>query len=250
MPDWLERTLLTVAFAIVVLLLMWPTRRSGQRLLRTWGMPDSDEAQAGEAVRYLWQRRILYVVLFVGLPALANLLGLADARLPWLGIFGPLLMAMLIAELIAVLRPVGGVRSASLNPRGWRDLVPNWALVVAAVLIALVVAFAVAVPAPMADRLGGIGYAAAGLLLVGLLVQLAVLRPAVDDEAVAAALRLRSARVAVGIGFAWLGSALTFITRTETMSWGSNALLLQLFAVFAWIWIANGTQNVFARNRR
>jgi hypothetical protein len=49
--------------------------------------------------------------------------------------------------------------------------------------------------------------AALCLVLVVVLVHLAVRRPAVPDEAVDAALRTRTARVAVGIGFGWLGAA-------------------------------------------
>jgi hypothetical protein len=250
MPDWLERTLLTVVIAIAVLLVLWPTRSSGRRLLRTWGIEEPSDDQATEAVFYLGQRRILYVVLFMALKPTSGLLNLGDLRLPALGIFGPLVAAMLVAELISLWWPVGVLRGATLTPRSWRDLVPNWAVAITAVLVALVVVFAVAAPAPLGDRISGAGYAAVCLVLVGLLVHLAVRRRGAADEAVAMALRTRTARVAVGIGFAWLGAALTAIARAGASSWSATSVYLLLGTVLAWIWIANGTQRVFARGRR
>ncbi|HWM03890.1 MAG TPA: hypothetical protein VNP92_16265, partial [Actinophytocola sp.] len=131
---------------------------------------------------------------------------------------------------------------ATLDRRSWRDLVPRWGVVAAGVLTFLAVAIAVLGLAaqPWADR-----YVAAlppndvpqsptdwtvhidpdyraelaastgwlvllsvvvCLAVVGLLVHLAVRRPSVSDPAVDAALRARTARVAIAIGLGWLGA--------------------------------------------
>ncbi|MGH3880109.1 MAG: hypothetical protein ACRDSK_24050 [Actinophytocola sp.] len=234
---WLSNTLLPALIAAAVLLLvLWPTKQSGRRLLRNWGLAEPTEQQIAVAVRYLWQRRILYVVLIVALPPAVSLVLPAVDNNPWpANIVVLLLAAMLIAELVAVVRPVRGVRVASLDPRGWRDLVPRWAVVVLAGLASVVVALVVLGLAaqPWADRYaaelpaGGsreavesdlgtqtrlvepTGWATlAGvvvcLAVVAVVVLLAVRRPAVADPAVDAALRTRTARVAVGIGMGWL----------------------------------------------
>ena len=233
----MSNTLLPVLItAVVLLLVLWPTRQSGRRLLKNWGVVEPTGPQIAEALRYLWQRRILYVVLILVLPPAADLLLPAvDGNLLPANLIVFLLAAMLIAELIAVVRPVRGVRVASLDPRGWRDLVPRWAVAVLAVLAAVAVVLAVLGLAaqPWAERYaaelprGGppesvaadldnraqllepVGWTTlAGvvvcLIVVAAVVLLAVRRPAVSDAAVDAALRTRTARVAAGIGMAWL----------------------------------------------
>jgi hypothetical protein len=184
------------------------------------------EPQCAEAVRYLRQRRILYVVLFVILPAVTILIWppVDHDETPG-NILVPLLAAMLIAELIAILRPASGVRVASLDRRTWRDLVPWWAIAVTGVLVAwtgTLVALGFAAQ-PWAERYAAadpeanyrtvlldptgwrtLGGLAICLAVVAVLVFLAVRRPSVSDARVDAALRTRTARVAVGIGFLWL----------------------------------------------
>ena len=223
---WLSNTLVpSLIAAVVLLLVLWPTRHSGKRLLQRWGVAEPTEPQCAEAVRYLRRRRILYVVLFVVLPAVTILIWPpADHNETPGNILVPLLAAMLIAELIAILRPVSGVRVASLGRRTWRDLVPWWAIAVIGVLVAwtgtlVALGFAAqpwaeryAAADPTANRtvlldptgwrtLGGLAIC---LTVVGLVVFLAVRRPSVADARVDAALRTRTARVAVGIGFLWL----------------------------------------------
>jgi hypothetical protein len=204
---WLETSVLPSAIAAgVLLLVLWPTEHSGKRLLRTWGIAEPQPAQIKEAVRYLRQRRILYVFFFLLIPSLSGLIGEG----PGIGIFVPLLLAMLVAEAVATLRPVSGVRSASLDRRRWQDLVPRWAvrtLVAGAVLIAALAVLGI-VSGPGYAWLA-LTYVVVCLLLVAGLVALAVRRPAVADEAVDAALRTRTARVATGIGFGWLATAFT-----------------------------------------
>lgn len=256
MDDWFTHTLLpALIVAAVFLLVLWPTRQSGQRLLRTWGVADPTEAQAAEAVRYLRQRRFLYVVLFVSGPPLLGLV------LPAGGMFVPLLLAMLVAELVAALRPVSGVRTASLDPRSWRDLVPRWAIGVGCVLTALAAGVA-GIGLAMRPREGSTWFVLAGVVLcvaavVGL-VHLAVRRPSSADEVVDAALRTRTARVAVAIGFGWLGilsnrayfEVTGPVTSTDAawLDFVGHATTVALFgSIVAWIWLAVPTRRSLAR---
>lgn len=271
MSLWVQNSLVpAVITAAVLLLILWPTQRSGERLLQTWGVPWPQPEQIASAVRYLWQRRLLYVVLFLVVPPLAGLIWRDDAKGPGFGILVPLLAAMLIAELVATLRPVSGIRVASLDRRTWRDLVPRWAVGVAAVLVGLTVAAVIVGLTTGAPVLPALGQVAACLVVVGLLVRLAVRRPSVTDEAVDAALRTRTARVALGIGFGWLGAATLTATQaiylhelrepelprtgwlTEDMASTIDLVgpIVQLAAILCWIWVANPTSRALAAARR
>lgn len=268
MAHWLETSVLPAAIAAALLLLvLWPTEHSGRRLLQTWGIAQPNPGQVGEAVRYLRQRRFLYVILFLVFPSVAGL-GRPDTdQLPGIGIFVPLLAAMLVAEFLATLRPVSGVRVASLDRRSWRDLVPRWAVrtlaAIAVLTVVLAVAGIVAGPGPAWLALG---YVAACLLFVSGLVALAVRRPSVADEAVDAALRTRTARVAVGIGFGWLGTALTVATghlRSLAIvgpepvlrpAWIADAADIAGFvvaggAIVCWLWVAVPSRRSLATTR-
>ncbi len=223
---WVSNTLLpSLIAAAVLLLILWPTRHSGKRLLQRWGVAEPTGSQCAEAVRYLRQRRVLLVVLFVILPAVTILIWppVDHDETPG-NVLVPLLAAMLIAELISTLRPVSGVRVASLDRRTWRDLVPRWAIAVTGVLVLWTVALVVLAFAaqPWADRYAAadpgandpgvlhptgwytLGGLAVCLAVVGAVVFLAVRRPSVSDAQVDFALRTRTARVAVAIGFLWL----------------------------------------------
>jgi hypothetical protein len=308
---WVSNTLLpSVITAAVLLLILWPTRQSGTRLLQRWGVAEPAGAQIAEAIRYLRQRRILYVLLFLVLPPVYALLwpSARDGGGPGT-IIVPLLAAMLVAELIATLRPVSGVRVASLDRRGWRDLVPAWAIAVAAVLtvwaVLLVVLGLVAQPwarryaeaIPPDGKVSGDNWSAevdpairerlldpdgwytlagiaACLAVVGVLVFLAVRRPAVTDAAVDGALRTRTARVAVAIGFLWLAglvndaqSRLEFLEGTgrgtvplpEPPGWLSGNLhqtveiggfVVVIGAVLCWMWLAMPSRKSLARAAR
>jgi hypothetical protein len=199
-------------------------------------------------------------VFFLALPPLANLVLRDKADLPGLTIVVPLLVAMLIAELLATLRPVSGVRIASLDPRGWRDLVPRWSVVAMAVLAVLAVVWSVAglVIQPWSISWLALGYAATALLLTTLLVRLAVRRPAVEDAAVDAALRTRTARVAVGIGIGWLGAAVPMavervrflhdVAALPVPDWLDSAgdivtPAALVGAILCWLWVANPTRR-------
>ena len=54
-------------FGLVILAILWPTRRSGVRLLGRWGVADPSEAELAEALTYLRRRRFWYPWLFLGL---------------------------------------------------------------------------------------------------------------------------------------------------------------------------------------
>lgn len=216
--------------AVVLLLVLWPTRRGARRMLERWGVGDPTGAQIVEALGYLWVRRAAFVVLAVTLPPLIALIwpaGDDHGGLPT-GILLPLLAAMLIGELVASLRPVRGVRVATLVPRTWRALLPGWAVGVtlALAVLAVVVAVPGLVAAPWARRYANSSkvddpdlraalLSAPGLLLLAsvvvclaaliLLVFVAVRRNASADELLDGALRTRTARVGVALGFGWLG---------------------------------------------
>lgn len=265
MESWLEHTLLPAALAAgVLLLVLWPTTHSGQRLLKNWGIPDPRPDQVTEAVRYLWQRRILYIVLFLVVPSLANLV--LGQETSGLGLFVPLLVAMLIAEFVAALRPVKGVRVAALDPRDWRDLVPRWAVWTMAVMSIVtvgLVAYGLTLSTSEPKSLAALGHLAACLCVVGLIVWLAVRRPAVADEEVDAALRTRTARVAFGIGFGWVGTALSIagqqihslqvaVPEHPPLNWLENAMQYStgaalVVSIVCWMWVAVPSRRSLVR---
>jgi hypothetical protein len=241
---------------------------SGQRLLRTWGIPYPRPDQVEVADRYLRQRRILYVAGFLVLPPLVGLAFGVDGF--GVNLFVPLLVALLVAETVATLRPAGGVRVARLDRRSWRDLVPRWAVVVTAVTVLLTVGVASygftqeRDVGPAASSSGAaLVYMVVALGMVGLLVHLAVRRPSVPDEAVDVALRRRTARVAVGIGFGWLGTALTVASERVHMlrvtgydhpapTWfddvmGFTGLVASCVAVGCWLAVATPSRRALAR---
>ena len=301
--QWLSNTLLpAVLVAVVFLLVLWPTRHSGVRVLKNWGVGSPTEEQAREAVRYLRHRRILYVVLIIVLPPAAGLV-LPDGDNAPANLFIPLLVAMLVAELVATLRPVSGVRVASLDPRTWRDLLPRWATAVAAGLTVFAVAMAGlglaaqpwaqryvdALPpndddlfidpgyrAEMAGR--GVSWLTLGsvalcLAVVATLVHLAVRRPSSADGVVDAALRTRTARVAVAIGFGWLGALVNdaqqrlsflgnmgqglpatpprpgWLTQNLVDVTSIVALVTLVLAIVCWMWLAMPSRRSLAHAR-
>jgi hypothetical protein len=226
---------------IVLMLVTWPTAGAGRRLLRRWGTiaAPSDE-QVAVVVRYLRERRLLVLPLMTLAPLTAGVMSqLAGAPASDLGLYhllGSLLVALLLAEALAGLRPArGSIRTAMLARRRWRDLLPRWAIALHLGLTGLAIGLAIAgiaaqpwasgmvqrLPPEGASRPDGstvtlhevyraaiahpIGWhlivaALLGSLLVFCVGSLAVARRAGADERVDAALRARSARVASGIG--------------------------------------------------
>jgi hypothetical protein len=255
MPGPVELVALLALVALGVLVLL-PGRGTGERFLMRWGVPRPTGEQIEAANRYLRRRRLLYPVCWLVGPALmllvADLLGPADGldgRRLW-GLLASVLAALLLAELLATLRPARGtVRSAVLVRRRVRDLVPWWAVSTHLLLVGLVAAqsgaaiaahswaaaavAADAAAAPAAGEqpaghldAGFVGVAldvsgswlvladvALGLLAVYGVVLLAVRRRAEADPQVDPVLRTRSARVAVGIG---IGLALGLVNQTNS----------------------------------
>lgn len=221
------------AAGVVLMLLTWPTAAGGRRLLRRWSdvaAPTPD--QIAVVVRYLRQRRILAIPLMFVAPLTARgvevIVGPAD-DLGMYHLLGALLLAWLVAEALgAAPRPFGlgqatAVRTASLARRDLRGLVPVWAVALHIGLTVVVAVFA---------ALSGRWYliAVAGLVFVVVygIGWLAVRRPAAADDRVDGALRMRAARIAVGVGV--LVAALLAASGAERLSpvavWVSVALLV------------------------
>jgi hypothetical protein len=233
------------AFAGLLALVFRPTARSGARMLRNWGVAEPTAEQSEVGRTYLRQRRVLYLVTLVLSPAAATpvIMLLGRTYLPDIGWF---LGALLLAELIAMLRPVRGqVRSATLTPRRVGDVLPWWMTGVHLLTVALAVAAVIVLYAQQGDQ-PGVAPAwvlVAEVVLSGVAVYtvawLAVARPAMGDVAVDRALRLRSARVMIALGTMFAATVLSGILsilgelqRNHTLSalaWGA-----QLFGLIAW----------------
>ncbi|MFD9734750.1 hypothetical protein [Umezawaea sp. NPDC059074] len=187
---------------LMLLIALWPTDKTAAKVLRKWHVADPTPAQVAESKVYLKRRRLLYPWLFLAIGyGASKLLPAADYFVPQ--ILLTVLAGMLLAELISAARPTRGPRRvAVLAPRRVVDVVPAWGLVVfGAAAVALAVALVVARPVPVPSL---IALAAVVLAVTGA-VRLAVRRPTSGDEAVDAALRVRSGRVALGLGLAMTG---------------------------------------------
>jgi hypothetical protein len=221
----LVTVLLYGLIGLAILVVLWPTERSGRQLLRSWSVKEPTAEQSRQAMRYLRDRRLLYPVLFF----LAGLYDFRDIGW-WSNWFVPIIAALLVAEVIGMVRRRSGVRVASLARRGWRDLVPLWAMILFLGLAAIGLGFAAArewVVIP--------GIVVCLVLVLGL-VALAVRRPADGDLQVDAALRTRSARVAVGIGIAWMTAMLALAAPVLVEVVG---IVLFVVAIGGWIAVAN-----------
>ncbi|CRK55384.1 hypothetical protein [Alloactinosynnema sp. L-07] len=293
----MERLITPLTYAAVglaILLVLWPTVSTGQRFLCRWGVPDPDEQQAVHAVAYLRNRRLLYPPLFLLAPVL---IAPASGDSSPLTFLAPLIAGLLVAEAIASLRPPRGPRVATLVRRHWRDVVPRWAMATLLALASAAVALAVAglIAQTWADRVSALlpadgvwrsadgsstwsfsgGYAtdigrptslfalvgiAVGVAAVLGLVRLAVRRGPVGDPRVDAALRTRTARVAVGIGIAWMAAMvmgasnrLQFLRHfmvppgfpqapgwlAHTSATDLTGVVVLFVAAAGWIWAAN-----------
>jgi hypothetical protein len=244
------RALEIVVLLGLVVLVALPARHTGERFLVRWGVSRPSREQAAAAARYLRHRRLLYPVCWVFGPALVIVVAeLASpsagtqAQRAW-GLLTSVLAALLLAELVATLRPASGtVRSALLSRRHWRELAPWWAVATHLAILGVAASQAVAVlsarswavaaarqlpagqAAPpalgVADSWFVLVAAVLGVLAVYGVVLLAVRRRAEADPETDAILRTRSARVAVGVG---IGLALGLLNQ-------SNARVAQLTAI-------------------
>jgi hypothetical protein len=202
---------------LLLLTILWPTRRSGVRLLSRWGVGDPTDAEQAQALTNLRRRRFWYPWLFLGLGFLIDTIHLlpGDQNDTW-SIPAVLLIGALLAELFAQRPSAGPVRVAIPVRRGLTDVVPGWALL----LHALAALGAVAL---LGSALAGMGWAqrwyptwsprtlwialgaaVASVLVVWVIVGLALRRPAVAEVRIDPLLRTRSARVPVGLDTATL----------------------------------------------
>jgi hypothetical protein len=217
----------------VVTLVVWPRYWTGRRFLLRWHIGEPDDAQIATAVRYLRRRRLPVVPLLLLTGAVLAALGFAPSGgspQDGLAFLAALLVALLLAELLPAIRPVPDARPS--RP----PLVPSYAVRLYATLLAVTVAAALAGLAaqPAADRTldslppnragpDGSGIVLAdsyrtelanptGWLIIvtatlAALVVLAVVRIAHSwradpDERLDLVLRVRTARVGVGLGIA------------------------------------------------
>jgi len=202
---------------LLILAILWPTRRSGVRLLGRWGVADPTDAELAQALTYLRRRRFWYPWLFIGLSFLVDATRMFpdDQDNGW-SIPAVLLIGALLAELFAQRRGAAPVRVAVPVHRGLTDIVPGWALflhALAALGAAVLLGGALAgigwarrwYPDWSAHTLWiALGAATLSVLVVWVIVGLALRRPAVAELRVDPLLRTRSARVPVGLGTATL----------------------------------------------
>ncbi|NKE55536.1 hypothetical protein FXN61_01335 [Lentzea sp. PSKA42] len=182
---------------LVLLVLLWPTRSTGKRLLKSWKVHDPTPAQIDDAIRYLKRRRLLYPWLFVGLTLVPLGSGRGTGSLAAIVLGGTLL-----AELLA-LRPAreGQRRVASLTPRGLFDIASQYVLIAYAAIVGIGLVLL------LVDlRVGQVPALVVSVGAVAAVTWAAVARPADGDEAVDRALRTRSVHVSAGLGAAVVGA--------------------------------------------
>jgi hypothetical protein len=208
--DVLRIELLAIGFVGVMLLIaLWPTDKTAAKVLRKWHVPDPTPAQVAESKLYLKRRRLLYPWLFVAISyGSSRVYSSPDYFVA--EVVTTVLVGMLLAELIAATRPTRESRRvAVLVPRRVRDLVPVWGLVVfgvAAVGVVVLLALSWPVTAVALVFLASCALAVCGAVL------LAVRRPPSGDEVVDEVFRVRSGRVALGLGVAATGLLATAAT--------------------------------------
>ncbi|MFI6098433.1 hypothetical protein ACIA8G_23005 [Lentzea sp. NPDC051213] len=182
---------------LVLMVLLWPTRSTGERLLKKWQVADPAEAQVEDAVRYLRRRRLLYPWLYLGL-GLAPEISAGTTHLAVIVLGGTLL-----AELIALRPSRGSKRVASLTRRGLTDIAAK-GLLASYVVIVLGAAIYLVIDHGW-QRILWLGLS---VFAVAVITWAAVARPATGDERVDMALRTRSVHVSAGLGAAVAGALL------------------------------------------
>ncbi|KDN21327.1 hypothetical protein [Amycolatopsis rifamycinica] len=173
---------------LAILIVLWPGKKHGKRLLERWGVAEPEPAEVELAVRYLKRRRLWYPWLFLAIPPLLD-----DTTTG--SILATLLLGGLIAELLAQRPSRGPRREAELAPRALLGIVPAWILVLGGLAAAGALAH-LALTAQWKLLAVAVGTA----LISAAITLLAVRRPAVGAARADLALRCRSARVAVGLG--------------------------------------------------
>ncbi|MFC0433905.1 hypothetical protein [Kutzneria buriramensis] len=231
---------LVVGIALL-LVVLWPTARSGPRLLRNWGVAQATQEQGRLARLYLLERRVLYVVFLVLAVPLDLLTSLYSGR-AYFSYVGWLLFALLAAEAIAVLRPVRGqVRVATLARRRVGDVLPRWMMAAHLVMVvaAAAVMTVVGVEGNLPDAWVAVAEVVASAAAVYAAAWCAVARPARSDAELDRALRLRSARVPIGLGTMFaatvLGAALSILGDWQhSADLGVIALFVQGIGLVLW----------------
>ncbi|WP_410603585.1 hypothetical protein [Amycolatopsis sp. lyj-90] len=206
-------------FGVVILILLWPGETQGAKVLRRWGVGDPSQSDVAEAVRYLRRRRFWYPWLFLGLPVLADAAGVRGDSTAFF--LATLLVGALIAEVLAQRPPKSARREAGLDRRAVSGLIPVWGLVTYATIVAAATAWLV-----VHRWWALLGIAAAVSAVTWLIILLAVRRPSTGDSAADGALRVRSARVAAGLGLA----ATVTLAIPEVTNLGSWILVVAGFA--------------------
>jgi hypothetical protein len=182
---------------LVLLVVLWPMRSTGKRLLKSWKVRDPAPAQIDDAIRYLKRRRLLYPWLFVGLTLVPFGSGQGLGSLVAVVLGGTLL-----AELIATqMHREGRERVATLTPRGLFDIASQYVLIAYAAVVAVALVWLV-----VDLRIGQVPALVVSVAAVGVVMWAAVARPADGDEEVDRALRTRSVHVSAGLGAALAGA--------------------------------------------
>ncbi|MFC3453242.1 hypothetical protein [Amycolatopsis speibonae] len=223
-------------FGLVLLILLWPGEKQGAKVLRRWGVEDPSLSDVDEAVRYLRRRRFWYPWLYLGLPLLAESTGVRGGDTSFF--LATLLVGALIAEVLAQRPRKGSRREAGLDRRGVRALIPVWGLVTYAVIVVAAAAWLV-----VHRWWALLGVAAAVSTVTWLVILLAVRRPSTGDSVADTALRVRSARVAAGLGLA----ATVTLAIPEVTNFGSWILVVAGFA--GWYHLAHRSRAEVARSR-
>lgn len=209
MNDFLIEIGALAFIGVLLLIVLWPTDKTSAKVLRKWRVADPTPAQVAESKVYLKRRRLLYPWLFLAISSASYQTFPGSEDFVGTEILLTVLAGMLLAELVASLRPSKGTRrEAVLAPRGVLDLVPAWGLVAFGLgaVLALVM-FLLTQPTPAS------GIIALVFCVVAVLgaVLLAVRRPSSGDGAVDTAFRVRSARVTLGLGVALTGLLCTMV---------------------------------------
>lgn len=186
---------ITGLFGLIILIVLWPGEKQGARLLRKWGVRNPAADQVSVAVRYLRRRRFWYPWLFLGLPLIPGATNLVGERNNASSLVFVVLLGGLAAEILAQRPSREPRREAVLAPRGVLDFAPLWTIIVSGLATAAAV-----VHLAVLRQWGPLAVTVGAAAVSWIVVLLAVRRPAAGDPEVDLALRVRSARVALGLG--------------------------------------------------
>lgn len=211
--DLVTQVLVAGGIGLVLLIALWPLPARAARLLERWGVAEPDADETNEALRYLKRRRVLYPALYVTISVATSV------YLPGAGLFSTVLASLLVGGLLAEIAALpprqAPNQEASPGQRRVPDLVPVWSIWTAGVLLAGLLAMVAVsvvgpervVPYPWWALLLGLGAAATGAAIVWLAARRpSAGRPSTRQSRADDALRLRSARVGIGLAMAALGA--------------------------------------------